>query len=315
MADLFDLQDEIAQAIASALKVKLAGTSAPYKPSLPAYDALLKARHYSETFRPDLLPRAKECYEQAIALDPKFALARCEYGSYFYSMAVVGALPANQALAMMRSHARKALELDPSLPEGHAMLGYVAAFLEDDWEEAGRHFHLAMAHDPVPVFVRSLYAFNYLLPSGRLAEALQQIELALQEDPLNLLTRTQRAGCLAAAGREEEAAGRLREVLEFNPAMVLAQLALTSHHASRREWDQALAFCEKAYALAPLPQTIGLLAGLLTRTQRAADTRRAAELLQKLQPGDAFGAPRGLGLYPLGPPRIRRGGGLVRKGR
>jgi len=291
------LQDEIAQAIASALQVKLSGTPAPlqqYKPSLPAYEALLKARHYMGLSRPDLLPRVKECFEQAIALDPKFALAHCEYGIYFGALAVVGALPANQAWPMMRSQAQKALELDPSLPEGHALLGYVAAFLEYDWKEADRRFRLAMASDPVPVFVRSLYAFNYLLPIGRPAEALQQLELALQEDPLNILLRHNWAACLAGAGRDEEAAEAFREVLEFNPGMVFAQLALASYHTSRRELDQALALCEKACVLAPLPQTIGFLAGLLKRT---GETRRAEELLQKLQPGDAFGVPRGWGIY------------------
>jgi tetratricopeptide (TPR) repeat protein len=62
----------------------------------------------------------------------------------------------------------------------------------------------------------------------------------------------------------------------------------------RGELDQALALCEKAYAVAPLPNVIGLLAGLLKRT---GDTRRAEELLERLQPGDAFGAPRGLAVY------------------
>ncbi len=97
MADLFDLQDEIAQSIASALHVKLAGTPVPYKPSLPAYEALLKARYCFGTFRPDLLAHAKECYEQDIVLDPKFAQAHCEYGNYFWGLALAGALPANQA--------------------------------------------------------------------------------------------------------------------------------------------------------------------------------------------------------------------------
>jgi tetratricopeptide (TPR) repeat protein len=195
---------------------------------------------------------------------------------------------------MMRSQAQKALELDPSLPEGHAMLGYVAAFLEYDWKEAERRFCLAMARDPVPVFVRSLYAFNYLLPIGRSAEALQQLELALQEDPLNLILRFDRAACLPGAGRDEEAAEAFREVLEFNPSMVFAQLALASYHASRGELDQALELCEKAYILAPLPQVIGFLAGLL---MRIGETRRAEELLQKLPPGNAFGVPRGWGIY------------------
>jgi TolB-like protein/Tfp pilus assembly protein PilF len=297
MADLFDMQDEIAQAIASALQVELSGTPTPfaqYKPNLPAYEALLKARYYFESLRPDLLPRAKECCEQAIALDPKFALAHCVYGLYFLSMAYAGALPANQAWPTVRSQAQKALELDPSLPEGHALLGTVAALLECDWKEAERRFRLAMARDPVQAVVRLNYALNYLLLTGRPAEAVQQIDLALQKDPLNLFLRSNRANCLAAAGRDEEAADGLREILELNPAMVTVQGALAGYHASRGELDPALALCEKAYALAPLPNVIGLLAGLLKRT---GDRRRAEELLEKLQPGDAYGAPRGLAVY------------------
>jgi serine/threonine protein kinase len=170
VADVFAVQDEIAQAIASALRVKFSGTPAPfeqYRPSLPAYEALLKARHYSGSGRLELLPRAKECYERAIALDPKFALAHCGYGHYFLSMTFMGALPANHALPMVRSQAQKALELDPSLPEGHAMLGVVAAGLEYDWKETERHFRLAIARDPVPVNVRLQYAVGYLLLAGR----------------------------------------------------------------------------------------------------------------------------------------------------
>jgi eukaryotic-like serine/threonine-protein kinase len=293
MADLFDLQDEIAQSIASALRVKLARTPAPYKPSLPAYEALLKARYCFGTFRPDLLAHAKECYEQAIALDPKFAQAHCEYGNYFWGLALAGVLPANQALPMIRSLAEKALELDPALPDGHAMSGIVAVYLEYDWREAERRFRLAMARDPVSVNVRLYYTW-YLQLVGRPAEAVQQINLGLQADPLNLTLRQNRAVFLAGAWRDEEAAEGFREVLELNPSMVLAQLALAALHASRGELGHALALCEKAYAVAPLPSGIGLLAGLLKRT---GDMQRAEQLLQKFQPADAFGVPRGLAIY------------------
>jgi serine/threonine protein kinase/Tfp pilus assembly protein PilF len=293
MADLFDLQDEIAQSIASALHVKLAGTPVPYKPSLPAYEALLKARYCFGTFRPDLLAHAKECYEQAIALDPKFAQAHCEYGNYFWGLALAGALPANQALPMIRSLAERALELDPSLPDGHAMSGIVAVYLEYDWKEAERRFRLAMARDPVSVNVRLYYTW-YLQLVGRPTEAVQQMNLGLQADPLNLTLRQNRAVFLAGARRDEEAAEGFREVLELNPSMVLAQLALAALHASRGELGQALALCEKAYAVAPLPSGIGLLAGLLKRT---GDVQQAEELLQKFQPADAFGVPRGLAIY------------------
>jgi len=300
LADVFEVQDEIAQAIAAALRLKLSGTPAPlaqYKPSLPAYEALLKARYYSGIFRAEALPRAKEWYEQAIALDPKFALAHCEYGFYFLSAAIVGALPANQALPAARAQAQKALELDPSLPEGHAMLGVVAGSLDYDWTEMERRFRLAMARDPVTVNVRRWYAMGYLLRTGRAAEAIQQLELARQDDPLNLPLRFEHAVCLTAAGRDLEAAEENREILEFNPAIVAAQLELAAYHASLGELDQALANCEKAYALGPLPNVTGLLAGLLKRTLNTGDTRRAEELLQKLQPADAYGVPRGLAIY------------------
>ena len=296
MADLFDLQDEIAQAIASALQVKLSAAPAPFqhhKPDLAAYEALLRARHYQGSFRPDLLPRIKESFEQAIALDPKFALAHCEYGGYFGAMALAGALPANYALSMMGSLARAALELDPRLPEGHAMLGYVAACLEHDWKEAERRFHVAMARDPIPVFVRFYYVMGYLLPTGRAAEAVRQIDLAVAGDPLNLTLRVYRALSLAAAGRDQEAVAGYREVLEFNPAVPAAQGALAACQTAQGDLDQALESCEKASALAAVPQGIGLRAGLLKRT---GETRRAAELLSQLD-RDAVGAPRGLALY------------------
>jgi serine/threonine protein kinase/tetratricopeptide (TPR) repeat protein len=298
MADVFAMQDEIAQAIVSALRVKLTGAAAPfeqYKPSLPAYEALLKARQYQRSAVQELRARAKECYEQAIALDPKFALAHCEYGIYFLSLAAAGALPATQAFPIVRSLAEKALELDPFLPEGEAMLGVVAAFLENDWKEAERRFRLAMARDPVPVNVRFQYALSYLLRVDRPGEALQQIELGLREDPLNLLLQINRAACLVAAGRDEEAAEGYREALELNPGIVGALGPLATYHASRAEFDQALELSEKAYTLAPkLPHGIGLLAGLL---KRAGETRRAEELLEKLRPVDTYGVPRGLAVY------------------
>jgi len=81
-------------------------------------------------------------------------------------MALAGALPANQALPMIRSLAERALELDPSLPDGHAMSGIVAVYLEYDWKEAERRFRLAMARDPVSVNVRLYYTW-YLQLIGR----------------------------------------------------------------------------------------------------------------------------------------------------
>jgi len=298
MADVFAVQDEVAAAIAAALHVRLSGTAAPvqqYKPNLPAYEALLKARYYLGQGDPNVLPRIKESFEQAIALDPKFALPHCEYGLYFLIMANTGAMPANQAMPAIRTHAQRALELDPSIPDGHAMLGCVAGFYDYDWPEAERRFRLAMARDPVPPSVRTYYALYYLLPIGRAAEAVQQVERALQEDPLNFSARIALAVCLAGAGREEESANECRKLLELNPAAAVGYAFLSISQAAQGKLEEALPLAERSYALAPsLPLGIGLLVGLLKRT---GDTRRAEELIQKLKPGDAFGAPRGLAYF------------------
>ena len=298
MADLFDLQDEIAQAIASALEVQLSRTPTPfelYKPSLPAYEALLKARHYFAHFSVDSLARMKEYYEQAITLDPKFALAHCEFGHYFVTTAILGTMPASQAMPMVRSLAQRALELDPSFPEGHAMLGLVAGVFEYDWKEAERRFRLAMAGDRVPSLVRWLYAVHHLLPTGRPDEAGQQLDLALQEDPLNMIMQLNRAICFIAAGREENARRAFREILEFNPNIGAAYGYLALLHLGRGELDQAAPLIERGYSITPMvPNAIGAMAGIL---KRMGETSRSEELLRKLLPGDVFGAPRGLATY------------------
>jgi tetratricopeptide (TPR) repeat protein len=136
---------------------------------------------------------------------------------------------------------------------------------------------------------------SYPLLTGRPAEAVQQMERALREDPLNSGVRFYEASCLLAAGREEDASKELREVLEFNLAHAGAYGYLGYQHLLRGELDQALVFVDMAYTLGPqVPNAIGALAGLL---KRAGDTRRAEELLLKLQPGDAYGAPRDLAFY------------------
>ncbi|HEY6346671.1 MAG TPA: protein kinase [Bryobacteraceae bacterium] len=295
MADIFELQDEIAEAITSALQVKLSGAPAPlhqYKPNLAAYEALLRA-HYHLRQRGSLA-RVKEDFEEAIALDPNFALPHCHCGFYFLMMMTIGTLPPSQAMQGIRAHATKALQLDPSNPEGHAMLGVVAGMHDHDWKEAERRFRAATASDPAPVAVRYLHALGYLLPTGQAAEAVQRMDGALQEDPLNLFFRVLRAWSLAAAGRDEDAVEEARKLLDLDPAR-WPPYEVIALHMLQGEMEKGLPLVEKAYALAPsVPNTIGMLAGVLRRT---GDTLRAGEILRELPAADVFGGPRGRAVF------------------
>jgi eukaryotic-like serine/threonine-protein kinase len=301
MADIFEFQDEIAQAVASVLQVKLSGahsahsesicgTVAPlhqYKPNLPAYEAFLRAYYHLGTRS---LALVKEDFEQAIALDPNFAAAHSEYGFYFLFMMFLGALAPDEAMEAVRAQAAKALELDRSLPVGHAMLGTVAGLYDLDWKGAERQFRGALAREPTPVAVRYLHALSYLLPIGRAAEAVKQADILLQEDPLNLFFRLLRAWSLFAAGRDDEACEEARKLLDLDPSVGPAYQVIVAGHVLRVELEQALAFAERACRLPRiLPEAAGNLAGLL---ERMGERQRSKELLQGAPAGDAFGGAR-----------------------
>jgi Tfp pilus assembly protein PilF len=295
LADVFAVQDEISAAIAEALKVKLSPQAAAkprYTPKLPAYEALLKAKYFHWKLTPESMAQAKALYEQAIALDPQFALAHALYADYLFAQAVFGMTPMREAAPVVRAVAQRALELDSSLPEAHAILCAVATEHDYDWKEAARRFTLATADDALSPWALAYLAGFYLRASGRKNEAVDQVERAVQGDPLHPGIRSSMAGLLAAVGRYTEAEANLRQLLDLDPNSVLAYLRLTDLYAARRMFAEALPFAEKAYSLAPWNPTLtGMYAGLLTRT---GEPNRGKELIQKLGSGEVYGIPMGL---------------------
>src|SRR5690349_16459347 len=173
LADVFEVQDEIAAAIAGALKLKLSVDAAPrrYTPKLPAYEAYLKARHHRGRLTPEAIGLYKEYVEQAIELDPGFVLAYVDVADSHLMRTTL----TWTEMPLVREYARKVLELDPSLPEAQAMMGIVSGVYDYDWKEAERRFSLAMAHQPVPAQVRQWYGFFYLLPIGRYTESADEL--------------------------------------------------------------------------------------------------------------------------------------------
>jgi serine/threonine-protein kinase len=293
MADVFAIQDEIAEAIASALKLKFsAADSARHTPGIPAYEAFLKGRHLLRKATPESFRRARECLETAIALDPDFALAHTELAACLRDGAGWHVETARQALPRALAAAQRALEIDPSLPEAHAELAAVVLFLDFDWEKAGHHFRLAMARDPIPANVSHLYGFFYLMPLGRIREAISELERSLTEDPLNTMCRTQLAVLHGMAGKHEEASAQFRQALELDEDFWLALMVQALWQAQRGNIEKALALAERSYAVAPdNPSSIGVLAGLLSRR---GDSERAAILLSELGDFTAYGVPVGL---------------------
>jgi len=300
LADVFAVQDEIATAITGALQVTLSTASMPVRrhtPNLQAYEHYLKALYDALGRTPESMARAQKHFERAIDLDPQFALAHAEFGHLFLQFGGYGLMPPRDALPLMRKEARRAVAIDPSLPEGHAMLGTAAAMLDFDWPEAERHFRLAMAHGVVPPLVHLNYGLYCLLPTGRAQEAVDHYTLGLNQDPLNLIARAERAVCLRAAARYTEGNDELRQILELDETFFFPYFMLGVNLALDGRVDEARSLAERGYAIAPwFKPMVGLLAALLTRDGEA---DRAETLLRHLSPDQGYVDPIGRAIFHL----------------
>jgi serine/threonine-protein kinase len=250
MADIFAMQDEISAAIAEALKVKLAPMRERRIPSLPAYEAYLRYRSYQWKFTPEASQRSRECLEQALALDPGFALPYVGLADYHLALGVVGIMRAQQAMPRARELAQRALEIDSELPEAHAMLGLVAAFYDFDWREAERRFCLATAREPLTPHLRQWYS-QWLFSIGRTEEALRQNARVIDEDPLCQMWHHMRAQVLQSLGLDDESLDASKKVVEIDPQFWLGWIQLGLRYAIRGRHNEALRCAEKGYAIAP----------------------------------------------------------------
>jgi tetratricopeptide (TPR) repeat protein len=203
--------------------------------------------------------------------------------------------PAHQIMPAVRAVAQRALELDSSLPDAHAILCAVATEYDYDWKEAARRFTLATASHSVSPWALAYLARFYLMALGRRTEAGEQVERAVQGDPLHTGIRLAMATHLAALGRYADAEAHLRQVLDLEPNSAHVYYGLANHFASRRMFVEALPFAEKMCSLAPWSLWLtAMYAGLLTR---AGEQSRGKELIQKLVSNPAYGAPFGLVIF------------------
>ena len=296
MSDLFVVQDEIAAAIADALKLKLMPAPERRMPSIPAYEAYLRYRSYQWQFTREASQRSRECLEQALALDPDFALPYVGLADYHLALAAVGGIPSSEAMPRARELATRALELEPDLPEAHAMLGIVAGHYDYDWMEAERRFALAVRREPLSPHLRQWYSTFFLSAIGRAQDARPHAARVLEEDPLCQMWHAMYSNVLNALGSADDALAELRTSVDLDPSFWFGVAQLGIGYALRGQHDDALRCAEQARARAPWsPYTIGLTAAALENMGR---TEEAQPLLATLR-SDSYGGPIGLTCYAL----------------
>ena len=298
LTDIFAIQDEVTHAIASSLRVRLSPDSSAarrHTPNLRAYEVYLKARDLWYTAMPGSFAQVKAMLEHAITLDAQFALPYSLLGGCYTMLANLGFRPAKEVMPLAAAAEEEALRVDPALPEAHALLGVCAGCFGHDWIGAEHEWQLAMAREPISRDVRFWYGNHYLLPIGRVAEAVETMARGLQDDPLNLMYRHLHARGLRHLGRLDAAEAELRAVLDIDTNFAFAMETLGAVCAQQGNWEAALTFTERAHVLTPWSYTVmGQLAALL---DRAGDRKRTEALLEALGTGEAYGASTGLAIF------------------
>ena len=230
LEDIFEIQDEIAKAITGRLKVTLDAGAKRATNNLEAYELYLKGRHYWHQRSPATLRAAIQCFEQAIKLDPEYALAYSGLGDCYGILRFYGWISAEAGQAPAHDAMTQAVKLAPALWEVNFSRAFYIFYFERKWRDADPHFEKAIAINPRSSLAHAYYAL-FLSAAGRAEEAVTHTTVACQLDPLSQIIHGLAGSTLSTLGRFEEAERLVRRALELQPDYLFGL------------WAHALALC------------------------------------------------------------------------
>jgi TolB-like protein/DNA-binding winged helix-turn-helix (wHTH) protein len=247
LRDVLALQDEVAKAIANEIEIKLTpqeqlrlasdrkkGTQDP-----DAHDLYLKGRYYWNKRTPPDLETAISYFNQAIAKDPGYALAYSGLADAYSILSSYGGTP-SENYPKSNAAARKALELDSSLAHPHAVLGVSEMVYEWDFAGGEAEFKKTFELDPNDATAHQWHATIIAGFGGREQEALAEINLAHQLDPLSPIISVNTGDVHAAARQYDEAIVICKKVANENPAFAAAHDCLEGAYWGKREYAQVI---------------------------------------------------------------------------
>ncbi len=220
LKDIFAVQQEIAKAVAESLRVTLLGSEEKSAQmatnSVEAHNAYLQGHFYSVRRNAEDYRKAIDYFDQAIQLDPNYALAYAERSEVW---TVMGDLTGQRSTAFSkaRSDAEKAVAIAPSLAEAHAALGWVRAFTEWKFAEGLSELQRAKELSPANPTANDLLA-RAIVYTGRMEEAERQARQAVELDPLSAATQFTLGRVLFYAGKLDEAYAAGRKMAELYPS-------------------------------------------------------------------------------------------------
>jgi len=258
LRDVLSLQREVARAVANEIQIQLTpqeqvrlSTARTVDPE--AYQLYLKGRFYWNKRTEADLKRGIEYFQQAIDLDPNYALAYPGMADCYSLLGwdLFGGLAPREALPIAKAAAVRALEKDDSLAEAHNSLAWTKLVFDWDWAGAESEFKRAVELNPGYAVAHQWYA-ECLAGIGRYEEASVEAKQALELDPLSLMINILAGWILYFDRQNDQAIERFRKTLELDPNFWVA------HWTLGRAYEQKMMFAE---AIAELRRAIALSAG------------------------------------------------------
>src|SRR5688572_825639 len=246
--DIFSVQDAISARVTEALRLQIRNSedlSGGGTRDAEAYRLYLQARFFQFKSTPQEIRQAISFYQEAIRIDPNYGLAYAGMADAFRTLPITSDVGPSTAFPESKAAALKALQLEDNLAQAHTALGYVAPWYEWDWKTAETEKRRGVDLDPdSPEAHRGLSLLFTVL--GQHKEALDEMKISRELDPLSLPTNALEAQALHYAGRDAEAIDRLNQAFEIDPDFWIARLMLGRIYIGQSRLDDALIEIDRA---------------------------------------------------------------------
>jgi TolB-like protein/Tfp pilus assembly protein PilF len=284
LENVLAIQEEMAHAIVDTLQLTLAwrASGSEQRTSNPeCYNFCLQGRFHANKRTRDGLRQSVACFEQAIGADDCSAIAYAGLADAYSLLAEYGLLDPVEAMPKARGAAEKALTLDPGSAEAHVSLAFIRSLFEWDWAGAEPLYRRAIALNPGYSRARHWFAGDFLAVLGRFDEALREMRVAHDLDPLSPIILE---GCGYVKMLQRDYAGALEEydqVLQLDPMFYRGYTAKARVLSLMGRYEESIALFERARSLGgDVPSVLAALGHTLAR---AGFVWEARSLLDELQ--------------------------------
>ena len=252
-ADLLAVQSDIANEVVQRVRWQPTGEQrqklskgATENPA--AYQLYLKGNFFASKFTKEGLQKGLDYFNQAIAVDPNYALAYTGVGFYYVGANDWYQSP-KEAMPKARDAARKALAIDDTLADAHLLLGTVAHWYDWDWATAEREYKRGIELNPNDPRPHEFYSWFLSTNMARADEAIAEAKKGQQLDPVSAETNQFLGGAYFFARRYDEAIEQLRKAAEFDPDYWLAHEFLGQAYEQKGKLPEAIAEFQRAHQL------------------------------------------------------------------